>query len=93
MSRIAADVGHVDVHILDVKKEVFGILQTHGVVVNVAVDGSQRLEMRQGVSSFDIANITRMPQLVNVLEEVEELWDDGAVCVRQDADFHHAISN
>jgi hypothetical protein len=57
------------------------------------VYGPQWLESSQSLSRLDVANITRMPQLVNVLEEVEELWDEGAVCVRQDADFQHAISN
>jgi hypothetical protein len=30
-----------------------------------------------------------MPQLVHVLEEIEELWYEGAMCVRKDADFQH----
>jgi hypothetical protein len=44
--------------------------------------GTQRLETSQGIGSFDVADVASMPQLVDVLEEVEELWDEGAMRIR-----------
>ena len=71
MSGIAADVGHIDIDILNVEKQILGILQAHNVVVDVAVYGTQGLEIDQGISRLDIADVTCMPQLVNVFEEVK----------------------
>ena len=82
MAGIAADVGHVDVDILDVEKQVLRVLQAHHMVVDIAMNGAQRLERGQGIGCFDIADVARVPQLVNVLEEVEKLRNEGAMRVR-----------
>lgn len=82
MARIASDVGHVDINILDVEKQIFGILQANNMVVDVAVHCTQWLEVGQGLSRLEAANVTRVPQLVNVFEEIEELRHEGTMCVR-----------
>ena len=40
VSRIAADVGHVNIHVFDMEKQILRILQAHDVVVDVAMHGS-----------------------------------------------------
>ena len=77
--RITADMGHVDIDIFHMEKQVFGILQAHGVVVDVAMNRPQRLEVGQSLSRLDVAQIASVPQLVNVLEEVEKLWHEGTM--------------
>ena len=89
MPWIAADMCHVNMGIFHLKKQVLGILQTYGMVVDVTMYSTQRLECRQGVGSFDIANVACMPQFIDILEEVEELRDEGAMGVRQDTDSFH----
>ena len=89
MVRVTADVGHEDVDIFDVEIEVLGILHSDDVVVHVAVYGSQRLEGGQSLSRLNAADVARMPQLIHVLEEVEELWYEGTMGVGKDADFKH----
>ena len=79
---IAPDVGHVDIDILDMEKQVLGILHPHDMVVDVAMHGTQRLEVGQGIGSLDVADVASMPQLVNILEEVEKLWYERAMRVR-----------
>ena len=82
MARIAANVGHVDINVFNMEVQVFGILHAHDVVVDVAMHSTQRLETSQGICSFDIANITRMPQLVNILKEIEKLRNQGTMRIR-----------
>jgi len=82
MTWVAADVGHVDIDVLDVEKHVLGILHAHNVIVDIAVHGAQRLELRQGIRGFNVANITCMPQLIHILEEVEKLRNQGAMRIR-----------
>ena len=89
MAWIAADMGHVNIDILDVEKQIFGILHPHDMVVDVAIYGTQRLEMSQGIGSLDVADVARMPQLVDILEEVEELWNKRAMRVRKNTYFFH----
>ena len=74
MAWIASNMGHVDIDVFHMEKQVFGILHAYDVVINVAVDGTQRFEVSQCIGSLDITDITSMPQLVNVFEEVEKLW-------------------
>ena len=45
MARIAPDMGHVDLGVFHLEKQVFGVLQAHDVVVDVAMDGAERLEV------------------------------------------------
>ena len=78
---IAPDMGHVDIDILDMEKQVLGILHPHDMVVDIAMHGTQRLEVGQGIGSLDVADVARMPQLVNILEEVEKLWYERAMRV------------
>ena len=89
MAWIAADVGHVDVDVFHMEKQILGILHPHDMVIDVAMHGAKRLEMSQGIGSLDVADVARMPQLVDVLEEVEELWDEGAMRVRKNTYFFH----
>ena len=49
--------------------------------------------MRECIGGFNVANIARMPQLVDIFEEVEELRDESAMCVGKDADFYHDYFN
>jgi len=51
------------------------------MVVDVAMHGTQRLEVGQSIGGLDVADVARMPQLVNVLEEVEKLWYERAMRV------------
>ena len=90
---IATDMGHVDIDVFHMEKEVFWVLQPNDVVVDVAVNRAQRLEVSQGLGSFDIADVARVPQLVDVLEEVEKLWHEGTMRVGQNADSQHVISD
>ena len=89
---IAADVSHVDVDIFHMEKQVLGILQTNDMVVDVAMYGTQWFELGQSLGRFDVAYIACVPQLVNIFEEIEKLWHEGAMRVRQNADFQHVIS-
>ena len=82
MARITSDVSHVDINVFNMEVQVFGILHAHDMVVDVAMHGTQRLEMSQGICGFNAANITRMPQLINILEEVEQLWNQGTMRIR-----------
>ena len=82
MAGIAPDMGHIDVDVLHLEEEVFGVLQTDDVVVDVAVNSPQRLEGCELFSGFDVSDVTGMPNLVHVLEEIKDLRDDGPVCVR-----------
>ena len=82
MAWIASDVGHVDINVLDVEKQVLRILHPHNMIVDVAMHSTQRLETSQGICGFDIANITRMPQLVNILKEIEKLRNQGTMRIR-----------
>jgi hypothetical protein len=52
------------------------------MVIDVAMYSTQGLEIGQGIGGLYIADIARMPQLVNVLEEVEKLWYEGAMRIR-----------
>ena len=78
---IAPDMGHVDIDILDMEKQVLGVLHPHDMVIDVAMHGTQRLEVGQSIGSLDVADVARMPQLVNILEEVEKLWYERAMRV------------
>jgi len=82
MARVTTDMGHVDIDVLDVEKQVLRILHPHNMIVDVAMHSTQRLEMGQGIGSLDVANITRVPQLIHILEEVEKLRNQGAMRVR-----------
>ncbi len=79
---IAADMGHVDIDILDMEKQVLGILHSHDMVVDVAMHSAQWLEVGQSIGGLDVADVASMPQLVNILEEVEKLWYERAMRVR-----------
>lgn len=81
MSWIAPDVGHVDFDVLYVKEEVLGVLHSHDVAVDVAVHGAQRFEVAQGFGGLNAADVASVPQLVNVFEEVEELWHERTMCI------------
>jgi hypothetical protein len=61
---------------------VLGVLQTHDVVVDVAVNSPKRLKGFELFSGFNISNVTGMPNLVNILEKVKDLWNDDAMGVR-----------
>ena len=89
MAGITSDVGHIDVDILHVEILVGRVLHPDDMVVNVAVHGPERLEVSQGLGRLDAADITGVPQLVHVLEEVEKLWHEGAMCVGKDTDLDH----
>ena len=89
MPRITANVGHVDVDIFNMEKQILGILHSHDVVVDVAVNGAKGLERSQSISRFNTPYVARMPQLINVFEEVEELWDERAVGIGKNTYFLH----
>ena len=78
---IAPDMGHVDIDILDMEKQVLGVLHSYDMVVDVAMHSTQWLEVGQGIGGLDVADVARMPQLVNILEEVEKLWYERAMRV------------
>ena len=65
MTWIAAYVGHIDAHVLHMEKLVSRVLHSYNVVVNVAMYGPKWFEVSQGFGSFNVANVTRVPQLVN----------------------------
>ena len=79
MSWVASDVGHEDVNILHLKELILGILQTNNVIVNVAVNSPKRLESFELLCGLDVSDVAGMPNLVNVLEKVKDLRDDGPV--------------
>ncbi len=89
MSRIAPDVGHIDPGVFHLEEQVFGVLQSYDMVVDVAVDCPQRLERSELFSGRNVSDVTGMPQFVNVLEKVKDLGDDYPVCVREKADTLH----
>lgn len=58
---IAANVGHINVHIFHVEKEVCWVLHPYDMVVDVAVNSAQRLERSQSFGGLDAADVARMP--------------------------------
>jgi hypothetical protein len=74
-------VGHVDIDILDMEKQVLGVLHPHDMVVNIAMHSTQGFEVGQGIGGLDVADVASMPQLVNILKEVEKLWYERAMRV------------
>ena len=60
MPRIAADMGHIYLHVFHLEKQIFRISHPDDMVVNVAMNGTQRLEMCQSFGGSDVADIVDM---------------------------------
>ena len=81
MTWITADVGHIHIGFFHIEKQIFWVLHPHDMVVDVAMDGPQRLKIGQSFGGLDATDVTSMPQLIDILEEVEKLWHEGTMCI------------
>ena len=61
MARIAPDMGHVDMDVLHLEKQVFGVFQPNDMVVDVAVNSPQRLKGCELFGSLNVSDVTGMP--------------------------------
>lgn len=81
MPWIASDMGHVDMHVLYLKKLIFRILQSDDVVIYVAVYSTKRLERLKLFGNLYVPDVTGMPNLIHILEKGVDLRDDNPVSV------------
>ena len=89
MTGIASDMGHIHMHVFHLKKQVFRILKAYDVVVDVAMNRAERLESLKLLRGLNVSNVAGMPDLIHILEEVKDLWDDGPMGVGQHTDSLH----
>ena len=75
--------------ILDGEEQILRILQPDDVVVDVAVDSSQRFEGCELFGGFNVPDVAGMPNLIHVLEEIKDLRDDGPMSVGNNSNSFH----
>lgn len=75
--------------IFDLEKQVFRILKSYDVVVNIAMDSPDRFESSKLVGGLYVTDVTGMPQLIHVLEKIKDLRDDHPMRIRQQPYFFH----
>ena len=84
MSGIPAYMGHIHVHVFHVEKQVLWETQSHHMVVDVAMNRTERLEGFKSLRGLDVPDVAGVPYLIHVLEEVIDLRDDYAMRIRYD---------
>lgn len=87
---ITADVRHENRHILKCKIKVFGITYPQNAAVHIAINSPQGLETLQLVRYFHAADITGMPDLIDICKVMEDLRRQVAMRIRQEAYTDHA---
>ena len=68
--------------IFDLEKQVFRILKSYDVVVNIAMDSPDRFESSKLVGGLYVTDVTGMPQLIHVLEKIKDLRDNHPMRIR-----------
>lgn len=88
-SGISADMGHEYLHSLTLKKTMQRVVITETVIVTVACDTHQRLEGCNFLGKpKSPAEISRMPDLVDICKEIPELPGEYPVCIRYQSYVH-----
>ena len=80
-ARIAADVGHQHPDALAFEGEELGVDAARQSAVDVAAHGFQRFEGGDPVGQLDRADVARVPEFVDVPEEIHQGFVEGAVGV------------
>ena len=88
-SRVAADMGHQHLHALTFEEAVHGVCEAKVVIVTVARDPDQRLELRDFLRQAHASpEIPCMPDLIDRSEEFLELRVEDPVCIRYESYVH-----
>lgn len=88
-SRISAHMGHKDLHAFALEETVERMFEAKGVVVAVAGDSDQRLELRDfGGHVHAAAEISGVPYLVDRLKECLETVVEDTMGVGYESDIH-----
>ena len=81
MPGIAADVRHQHIDVFYAKTIEFAERIPYITAIHVTEHGAGGFEFPQCLQHFRAADVTRMPQLVNIFKEIEKLWYEGAMGV------------
>ena len=88
-SRVAADMGHQYLHALTFEEAVHGVCEAQVVVVAVAGDTDQGLELRYLFRQIHTsAEISGMPDLIDRRQKFLELRVEDPVCIRYESYVH-----
>lgn len=88
-SRVAADMGHQHLHALTFEEAVHGVGEAKVIIVAVARDSDQRLELRDLRRQIHASSeISGMPDLIDRSEEFLELRVEDPVCIRYESYVH-----
>ena len=88
-SRVAADMGHQHLHALTFEEAVHGVCEAKVVIVTVARDSDQRLELRDFLRQAHASSeISCMPDLIDRSKEFPELRVEDPVCIRYESYVH-----
>ena len=88
-SRVAADMCHQHLHALTFEEAVHGVCEAKVVIVTVARDSDQRLELRDLRRQIHASSeISCMPDLIDRSEEFLELRVEDPVCIRYESYVH-----
>jgi len=88
-ARATGDVGHPQVYAFDRKPLMLGRSMADVPAVNVAVNGGDRRHRFEGVDDRQIADVSRVEDVVAPLHLVEKVGMEKAVRVRQNAEGGH----
>jgi hypothetical protein len=89
-SRIPAHMGHKDLHAFALEETVERMFEAKGVIVAVAGDSDQRLELRDfGGHVHAAAEISGMPYLIDRLKECLETVVEDTMGVGYESDIHN----
>jgi hypothetical protein len=88
-SRIPAHMGHKDLHAFALEETVERMFEPKGVIVTVAGDSDQRLELRDfGGHVHAAAEISGVPYLIDRLKECLETVVEDTMGVGYESDIH-----
>ena len=80
-ARIAAYVHHQHLATLHLEAVALVVYATHNTTIDITIYRAQRLECRNGISSLQRAEVTRMPNLIAGREELLEHIIECAMCI------------
>lgn len=88
-SRIPAHMGHKDLHAFALEETVERMFEAKGMIVAVACDSDQRLELRDfGGHVHAATEISGVPYLIDRLKECLETVVEDTMGVRYESDIH-----
>lgn len=83
--------GHQHPDALGFEREELGVDAACHAAVDVAAHGFQRFEGGDPVGQLDRSDVARMPDFIDLPEEIHQGFVEGAVGVGQDADAFHGV--